>query len=87
MTEQRLRKKLACLVVALAVLAPSIASAVVPYRVEELFRDKGCQIVKALKVADTELDSESVYVAWCSAVDVYLEVAFCEGLSCKVVEH
>lgn len=69
----------------LGLTLPIAASAVIPYEIETKFRDAGCRIVTAQKVARTDLDAQQVYVAWCSAVDVYLMVVKCKGRLCRVV--
>lgn len=70
---------------ALGLALPVAASAVIPYEIETKFRDAGCRIVTAQKVARTDLDAQQVYVAWCSAVEVYLMVVKCKGRLCRVV--
>ena len=70
---------------ALGLALPIAASAVIPYEIETKFRDAGCRIVTAQKVARTDLDAQQVYVAWCSAVEVYLMVVKCKGRLCRVV--
>ncbi len=63
----------------------SVAAEVdVPYRVKTIFKDAGCRIIRVQKVARTDLDAQSVYVAWCSGSDVYLQVAKCDGFSCHL---
>ncbi len=69
----------------LGLVIPIAASAAIPYEIETKFRDAGCRIVTAQKVARTDLDAQRVYVAWCSAVDVYLMVVKCKGRLCRVV--
>ncbi len=64
---------------------PLVTTAAIPYEIETKFRDAGCRIVSAQKVARTDLDAQQVYVAWCSAIDVYLMVVKCKGRLCRVV--
>lgn len=70
---------------ALGLALPLVAGAAIPYEIETKFRDAGCRIVTAQKVARTDLDAQQVYVAWCSAVEVYLMVVKCKGRLCRVV--
>ena len=72
-------------ILALCLMIPMIAEAIVPYYVGEIFRSVGCDIIRAEKVANTELNLDIVYVAWCSGADVYLVVVKCKGLSCRVL--
>ena len=73
------------LLAVLSLVLPIAANAVIPYEIETKFRDAGCRIVSAQKVARTDLDAQQVYVAWCSAIDVYLMVVKCKGRLCRVV--
>lgn len=73
------------LLAVLSLALPIVANAAIPYEIETKFRDAGCRIVTAQKVARTDLDAQQVYVAWCSAVDVYLMVVKCKGRLCRVV--
>ena len=79
-------KRLRIGMLAVCVLFPMLAPAetVVPYKIKTIFKDAGCRIVRVAKVARTDLDFQSVYVAWCSGSDVYLSVVKCNGLSCRI---
>lgn len=74
------------LLAVLGLAAPIVANAIIPFEIETKFRDAGCRVVTAQKVARTDLDAQQVYVAWCSAVDVYLMVVKCKGRLCRVVD-
>lgn len=84
MTSRSLTRPSIWLLVLLLAL-PIGKAAAVPSDVSAQFESSGCRIVRVKKVANTQLDGQIVYVAWCSAMSIYLSVMKCEYGICRII--
>ena len=74
---------------ALVMFAAHIAAQelkIVPYEVRSKFREAGCEIVLVREALRTELNRQSIFVASCSGLEVYLMAVKCRGKRCAVLQ-
>lgn len=61
-------------------------SKIVPYEVRSKFREAGCEIVLVREALRTELNRQSIFVASCSGLEVYLMAVKCRGKRCAILQ-
>ena len=59
---------------------------IVPYEVRSKFREAGCEIVLVREALRTDLNRQSIFVASCSGLEVYLMAVKCRGKRCAILQ-
>ena len=57
----------------------------IPYEVRAQFRESGCETVTLREAARTDMGRQTIYVASCSGVEIYLMAVKCRGTSCQTL--